>query len=262
MPELPDVAVFKRYADATALYQTITSVSVQEDRILEDLSPQTLRRRVKDGAFTGSRRHGKHLFMEVGDRGWLTLHFGMTAFLKYHKDPDAAPAHERLSFGFANGYRLAYDCRRILGRVGWTGSVEAFVREKSLGPDALDEGFDLEAFRSALSGKRGKVKSALMDQKMTAGIGNVYSDEILFHAGILPQRKIGDLSGDEVAVLFEKMKWVLGKTIDHQADPDRLPDGFLLPHRGRDGRCPACDEEFETQKVSGRTSWFCPRCQK
>ncbi|HSO07041.1 MAG TPA: DNA-formamidopyrimidine glycosylase family protein [Pelomicrobium sp.] len=260
MPELPDVEVFKRYLDSTALNQRIDAVSVEAKRLLKGVSAATLARHAKGQRFGATRRHGKYLFVELeGDGRWVVLHFGMTGFLKYYKDESEAPEHREAEFRFADGYRLVYSAPRKFGRIGLTDDPESFVEEEGLGPDALD--LDLAAFRDAIAG-RGAIKSRLMKQEALAGIGNVYGDEILFQAKIHPQAAAGKLSDDEVKRLHRKTSDVLERAIDAQADPARMPKSFLLPHREQGGRCPRCGGKVRSIKVGGRTTWFCPSCQK
>ena len=259
MPELPDVEVFKRYLDATALHKTITEVEVETAQILEGVSISKLQKSLKGRQFQSTHRHGKHLLVALDQVPWLTLHFGMTGFLKYFKDMDKEPEHDRLLISFDNGYHLAYDSQRKLGAVGLTDGVDNFIDEKELGPDALS--LDLEGFRQVIKGTRGALKSFLMNQKHLAGIGNVYSDEILFQGGLHPKGEVNDLDADTVKRLFEAMQEVLNKAIEAQADPARLPDSFIIPHRHKGGSCPRCKGEVEKISVSGRSGYFCPTCQ-
>lgn len=261
MPELPDVAVFKQYLDATALHRRIKGTSIKSRNILGNSSAQKLQRRLKGQKFQRSRRHGKYLFIKVSGEKWLALHFGMTGFLKYFKDAKEAPGHTRLLIEFSNDYQLAYDCQRKLGRVNLVRDVEKFIREKELGPDALDPNFDLPAFRQALGAAQATVKSALMNQKRLAGIGNIYSDEILFHAGLHPQSKTHGLHEKTAKRLFQSMKKVLRAAIRCRVEPDRFPSSYLLPHRNGDRCCPRCGQKLRRTKIGGRTSYYCSKHQ-
>jgi len=263
MPELPDVEVFKQYLNATALHQTIQTVALKGTDMLSGISKKKLEQRLLSKQFESSRRHGKFLFAELDDNGWLMLHFGMTGFLKYYKDPEKEPDHDRLCIGFANGYHLAYDCQRKLGEIGYTEAPDKFIHERKMGPDAMSAGLDLDAFRKILSRSRGYIKGALMNQSMIAGLGNVYTDEILFQAGIHPKTKTNTLAEDTVARLYRVMrKVVLPTVIDRRADPSQFPDDYLIPRREKDASCPKCGSELKQVKVSGRTTYLCPKCQK
>jgi len=259
MPELPDVEVFKQYLDATSLHQRIEKVRILAPEMLKGVTVERLKGALEGQVFESSRRHGKYLFVSLNSGIPLVLHFGMTGFLAYFKDMDKGPPHERLLVAFSNGYHLAYDCQRKLGEVTLAESVESFLKERRLGADALE--VDLGSFKAALSGTRASVKSALMDQKLIAGIGNIYSDEILFQAGIHPQKRASQLDESTLEGLFQAMKEVLAATIACRADPGRFPEGYLIPHRRTDRICPKCGTGIETAKVSGRTAYFCPQCQ-
>lgn len=260
MPELPDVETFKRYLTSTALHQRIDRLSQLDERILEGVSPRTLRRHLLGSELESARRHGKHLFAELSDGRWLILHFGMTGFLRYYESE--APAeleHVRMRLDFAGGYHLAYDCQRLFGYIGLTESPEATIREKDLGPDAL--AVDAGRFAERIAGKRTSLKSALMDQSTIAGIGNVYSDEIAFHARLDPRLEAAKLDRDQLAALFRATRHVLSGAIEAQADPARMPDTWLTPKRGQD-RCPRCGGQLEKLSIHNRTAYMCPSCQK
>lgn len=187
MPELPDVEVFRRYFDETARHQTMENVSADRS-ILEDASVEQLSDILTGNAFERSMRHGKHLFTGVSNGMWVAFHFGMTGFLKYYSEENQQPGHMRMRISFSNGNYLAYDSMRKLGRIRVTDNPGTFIRDSGLGPDAIAGEMTLEKFRDRLSTIRGSAKTALMNQSVIAGIGNIYSDEILFHAQIHPKR--------------------------------------------------------------------------
>lgn len=126
MPELPDVEMFKKYLDATALHKTIAQVDVKSEQILEGISVQILKNELLGKRFEMTHRHGKYLFLSFNEAKWLGFHFGMTGFLKYFKKMEKAPPHDRLLIGFSNGYYLAYDSQRKLGKVLVIPDVEEF----------------------------------------------------------------------------------------------------------------------------------------
>lgn len=262
MPELPDVAVFKEYLDATALHQTIRDVEVRSPEMVKNASPDRLRKKLVGSAFRESVRHGKFLFVRVDDRGWLVLHFGMTGFLKYAKHGESSPEHVRLLVHFGNGYHLAYDCQRKLGEMGWTGDPRTFARARNLGPDALAPAFDLERFREVLEGRRGRIKSLLMNQAALAGVGNIYADEALFQAGIHPGTPADALDTAEVERLYGALRAVLETAIACRVTPEHFPEDYLLPHREEGAACPKCSGRIARVRISGRSTYFCPEHQR
>lgn len=261
MPELPDVETFRRYLDATGLHQTIEGVTVEDSRVVAGASPEELEAYLRDRQLTGSDRHGKHLFAALDRGGWLELHFGMTGYLAYFRDPEEAPAYSHVRIRFDNGYQLAFVDRRKLGHVAPVPDLEAYLRELNLGVDALAPGLDAEGFRSLAEGRRGQVKCWLMDQETLAGLGNVYSDEVLFHAGLYPKYPLERLSPADLDYLFRALREVLAQAIEARVDPERMPADFLVPRRGKGAVCPRCGTELETLKACGRTAYWCPHCQ-
>ncbi|MGM0399733.1 MAG: DNA-formamidopyrimidine glycosylase [Chloroflexota bacterium] len=264
MPELPDVEALRQYLQATSLHQEIGDVEVRSDQVLEGTSGEVLKETLVGRSFASTRRHGKYLLVALDEDGdkFLLLHFGMTGGLAYFKDMAEEPEYDRVLFRFANGYHLAYQSMRKLGEVRLIDDVEVFVEKKGLGPDALDPAFDLAAFKEAVEGRRAMTKSVLMDQRTMAGIGNVYSDEIMFQAGVHPRTKINKLDEETLETLFDTMKEVLQKAVECQADADQFPESFIIPHRQEGGECPRCGTELERVQVASRHAYYCPRCQK
>jgi formamidopyrimidine-DNA glycosylase len=260
MPELPDVELFKRYFDATSLHQRINDVDVRKSYILKDVTARELARGLKGRRFDSSRRHGKHLFVRADGKIWLRLHFGMTGSLDYFKDDKQAPRHARVLFVFANHHRLAFDDQRQFGQIGLLKDVDEFLKKRALGPDALD--LDLGEFKKILGKRRGAVKSILLNQQLIAGIGNIYADEILFRARMHPATEISRLDDKALTKLFRATRYILEKAIAAKADVKQMPKSWLLPHRGKGGKCPRCGGKLRSAKIGGRTAWFCARCQK
>ena len=259
MPELPDVEMFKRYLDATALHQSITETEVFEKRILEDVSTGAIKSALSARQFTDTHRHGKYLFAHLDDAQWLVLHFGMTGRLKYYKVEDSRPEHIRLQVRFTNGYYLAYDCQRMFGAVTLAADRAQFIKRKKLGPDALR--LSWSEFQQAFQGRRGQLKPALMNQHILAGIGNIYSDEILFQMELHPELPVSRLSPEQLHQLYRTTQEVLQTAIDAGADPEQFPDHFIIPHRHGDGTCPRDGQPLQRIKVSGRSAYLCPKHQ-
>jgi len=250
MPELPDVERFKRLLSANALRKTIERVEVSDARILGKLSARTFASRLRGAKLVAALRHGKHLMARIDRGGWLTLHFGLTGALCFVRSRAEAPPFTRVRLDFAGGGSLAYTNKRMIGRVGLAADAADFIVQERLGPDALDPLFDFAAFRAAVREVKRDVKSVLMDQAVIAGIGNIYSDEILYQARINPAERIERLAPGELKRLFRTMRAVLGKE-----------GGLLLPQRRKGGRCPRCGAPLRAFKLGGRTSYCCRRCQ-
>jgi formamidopyrimidine-DNA glycosylase len=260
MPELPDVETFKRYLDATSLHQRITGVDVRSAYVLKDVSARELARRLKGRSFESSRRHGKHLFVRSDGDFWLRLHFGMTGSLHYFKGEEKAPKHARVVFVFERDRRLAFEDQRKFGEIGLIEDVNEYLKKRALGPDALD--ISLSQFRGILGTHRGKVKTILLNQRLIAGIGNIYADEVLFHTRVHPATEAAHLGEESVGKLFRTTRHILKKAIDAKANVDRMPKSWVLLRRGKGGKCPRCGRALKSATIGGRAAWFCAHCQK
>jgi formamidopyrimidine-DNA glycosylase len=259
MPELPEVETFKRYLDSTSLHQRITDVEVRDAYVLQDISARELVHRLRGRFFECSRRHGKHLFVRT-DELWLRLHFGMTGSLEYLKHGEVAAKTARVIFRFATNGRLAFDDLRKFGEIELIENMDEFLQIRGIGPDALETG--LSQFKTIVGNRRGAVKAILLNQRLIAGIGNLYADEILFRARMHPATQAAGLSDKDLRRLFRAVGYVLEKAIALKTDFNRLPKSWLLTHRGKRGRCPRCGRVLKSATIGGRTSWFCARCQK
>jgi formamidopyrimidine-DNA glycosylase len=260
MPELPDVETFKRYLDATSLHQRIGGVDVESAYVLKGVSARELARRLKGCRFECSRRHGKHLFVRVDGDIWLRLHFGMTGSLRYFQHNEQTPPHTRVLFIFANTHCLAFEDQRKFGEVGLLKDVDEFLKKRVIGPDALD--VNLSQFREIFEKHRGAVKAILLNQKLIAGIGNIYADEILFRARMHPATEISCLGDKALTKLFRATHYILEKAITAKADVNQTPKSWLLPHRRKDGKCPRCGRKLRSARIGGRTAWFCGNCKR
>lgn len=258
MPELPEVETFKHYLDKTSLNQIIKDIKVIDNRIL-NIDEFHLKKFLTNKKFKSSNRHGKYLLINIG-QGYLIMHFGMTGDLEYFNKKDDEPKFSKIIFHFNNDFNLAYISIRMFGRIDIAESIEEFIEKNKLGPDAFKMSF--EQFKEALLRRSGVAKNLLLNQSFVAGIGNIYSDEILFRTKIHPKTKINSLNESKVKELFTNIKEVLQVGIEKKGDLNTYPDHFLIPHRIKDDHCPVCKYEIKRIEISGRHGFFCPNCQK
>lgn len=260
MPELPDVESFRRYLNRTSLHQRIAGVSVRSAKILRGITPQRLARRLVSHDLRSTQRQGKWLFAKVDASGWLALHFGMTAFLRYTRHLQRPLPHDRLLIRFTNGAQLAFDDQRLFGRITFAGDLKTFITQQRLGPDALT--IDWREFQERLANKRQAIKSVLMDQTVLAGIGNLYADEILFQSRIHPLARTDALPEQRLRAVYITMRQILKEALKRQANPTRFPRTWLFGNRMKKGRCPRCGGPLTRLRSAQRSAYFCPRCQR
>jgi formamidopyrimidine-DNA glycosylase len=262
MPELPDVESFRKYFLSTAMNKKIKNVNIMSTKILGSISSRSLQKYLKGSKFISNKRHGKNLFAGMNNNKWLLLHFGMTGFLKYYKNEDEKPDYTRLLINFENGYHLAFDNVRKLGKIDVINDIDEYIEKKKLGPDPLEDNLSFEDFYDILKDRKGSIKSTLMNQKVIAGIGNIYSDEILFQSGIHPASSVNGLNENNLKNIYKKMVSVLGKAVAVNADADKFPRTYLLPHREGGNSCPKCSGKIVKKMIGGRSSYLCNKHQK
>jgi formamidopyrimidine-DNA glycosylase len=258
MPELPEVEIYKRYLDKTSLKQVIKEVRIIDDRVL-NIDESFLIKSLKNKQFESSTRHGKYLLVYLNPK-YLVLHFGMTGELEYYSKKQDEPNYSKVIFQFDNGFNLAYISRRMFGKLDIVDSIHDFVAKKKLGPDAFK--MSLEEFKEATARRTAILKNALLNQSFIAGIGNIYSDEILFRTKLHPKTKIDSLNENKLKELYDNIKGVLKFGIKKQGDLSSYPTNFLIPHRKKHEQCPICNNEIKRLEISGRHGFYCPSCQK
>lgn len=258
MPELPDVEHFRRFLSEHASGRTIQRVVVTDPGILRGVEAEPLHRELVGHRFQDPDRLGKWLI------AWTTgpaviIHFGMTGDLIWAKGSNGRHAHDRVVFVTDRG-ELRYRNMRKLGGL-WLahGPDEVAAVLGPLGPDALE--VKRRQFLQLLDRRRGRVKAALMDQKLVAGLGNILVDEILWQSRVHPAAPVNGLSETQRDQLFTRMRSVVRRAVEKYDDIDRN-QRWLSHVRGRPGaRCPRRHEVLARTVIAGRTTYYCPRCQ-
>jgi len=262
MPELPDVETFRKYFNKTSLNREIKKAVAVKSRVIKGISAGALQSRLTGDSFTSSDRHGKYLIASTSKNKFLIMHFGMTGSLQNFNNSGEPMKHVHLLLEFDNGCRLAYRDPRKFGAIYFEDNVEDFLKRKKLGPDPLKNNYNFSGFKKAADGKKENLKAFLMDQSIIAGIGNVYSDEILFQLGIHPEKQINKLSKLKLKELFISMKKVLKESIKYESSGGKFPDDYLLNYRKNDSECPQCGGKIKMKTIAGRSSYFCINHQK
>lgn len=259
MPELPDVEHYRKEFDAQALNQPLKQIQVESESLLSGITVDELSQALNHRRFESSERYGKWLLILLDSKKLLVMHFGMTGKLVCFDSSQSAPRYTRLIIHFDSGNSLAYVSPRKLGRIQIADSRETFIESKQLGPDALS--VSEARFLQMAAGQRAGVKAWLMNQHVLAGVGNVYSDEILFQARLHPNCSLTALDQAGLRKLYKAMHSVLTTAVKRDADPNNMPSSFLLPQRKNNGHCPECGSTVEKIHAAGRGAWYCPRCQ-
>ncbi len=252
MPELPDVEIYRKTIEKKAINHILEDYSIEVKRIMNVSSLNDL----KQKKMISTKRWGKYCFVKFDSNNWMVMHFGMTGNISYFEDEK--PKFSALLLFFNDNVNISYISKRKLGKIDVCESPESYAKSNDLGPDALS--IPKNKFIDFFNNKRGYIKSTLMDQSFISGIGNVYSDEILYHARIHPKKNIKDLDNKTLEKLYDAMCHVLKTAINSEADPSKFPGDFITPQREKGGKCP-CDGGIQKIKVSGRSGYYCPSCQ-
>ncbi|MFE9624010.1 Fpg/Nei family DNA glycosylase [Streptomyces sp. NPDC006527] len=258
MPELPDVEGFRKVLESCAKGRVIRRVDVRDTGVLHGVTTRRLRDALEGRRFTRPERHGKWLLARTGGPT-LLLHFGMTGRLVCGRPDDPVEAHDRVLFTVARDRQLRYrDQRKLQGL--WLADDESEVARLlgRQGPDAL--AVNREEFEAVLSARRGSVKTALIDQSVLAGLGNLLADEILWRAGLRPTSRASDLTEADRRRLYTHMRRTLRSAVTAGCVPPR--DSWLTGHRDDPAPvCPRCGDPLRRSRTAGRATVWCPRCQ-
>ncbi len=282
MPELPEVETIARALSPGLVGRVVAGLDVPDPKVLAGPRTRAAFARVVLGrAVTAVTRRAKLLLVHLGPHpeapsgpgAVIAFHLKMTG--RFHiAGPDAAPPDRaRLLLRLDDGQALVFSDLRRFGTARAFASPEALAAwdfYATLGPEPWD--MTPQAFAEALGRRGARIKAALLDQTLLAGVGNIYADESLFAAAVHPETPCRDLSLAKRAALLCAIQAVLdraiaagGSTIRDYRTPDGVEGGFQNEFTvyGRAGQaCPACGQALASLKVAGRTSTFCPRCQK
>lgn len=277
MPELPELEAFTHYVTIHCLHKPILGVSISDVRVLKGASSALFKKTLVGDAFASAERKGKFLIIHLqkSDK-LLVMHFGLTGFLTYTKNAKEKVRFSTVAFEFKDHSVLHWNSVRKFERIWLVDSLADIKELKTLGPDPLK--ITAKAFSELLEKNRSKnIKALLMDQRCIAGIGNEYSDEILFQAGIDPHHTVKDLTPAQCKTLYKKMKSVLTyfkkvrlqhlATLEHgyfsKDDRAEFKASTLQAHRHVDMICPRNkNHTLKTASIAGRTSYYCPEDQK
>jgi len=289
MPELPEVETTVLDLRKKVLNRTFIDVWTDFRNLVK--RPKKFRefkREIKGKKIKNVRRRGKNILFDLSGSKTLLIHQKLTGHLllgywtlnnNYWEPNPPGPLGEKINtyihllFTLDNGQRLALSDLRKFAKVELWDSEKLRESEelKSLGPEPLEKDFTFEKFKAVLP-KKGKIKQVLMNQAVIAGIGNIYSDEILWRAKIHPSKDTSELSEEESKKIYQAMKKILPKAIElggeSISDFRRISgekgrfDLLRKVYRREGEKCSRCGAIIKRIKIAGRSAHFCPKCQE
>jgi formamidopyrimidine-DNA glycosylase len=273
VPELPEVETVRASLEPAVVGRRFDRVQIVDPRVTRPLDPDEVAAELHGEVVQALERRGKYLVFRFRSGRVLLIHLRMTGSLRHHRngrfenDP-----YRRAVVRLDDGSDVTYRDVRRFGT--WLllepGDDVPYLQER-VGEEPLGEEFTIKSLAKRLEGRRAPVKAALLDQRVAAGMGNIYADEAVWRARIHPLRPAGTLTPDEIRRLHRGIKDALragiasqGTTLRDYRAPNGAPGSMQEKLRvyGRDGKpCPRCGTAIAKTRVAGRGTWYCPHCQ-
>jgi formamidopyrimidine-DNA glycosylase len=283
MPELPEVETVRRGLVLAMEGKRILRADVRR-RDLRWPLPERMAERLTGARVERLRRRSKYILADLDTGETLIMHLGMSGRMlvsgltlgQFHFDHPAPEKHDHVILDMEGGARVTFNDARRFGMMDLvaTEAAEAHPLLAGLGPEPLGNEFSEAYLVARLKGRNTPIKAALLDQKVVAGLGNIYVCEALYRAGIDPRRKVGRISAERIAALVPVIREVLGEAIEaggsslkdyRQADGELgyFQHSFKVYDReGAPCVTPGCPGVIRRIVQSGRSTFFCPVCQR
>lgn len=274
MPELPEVETVRTSLEPLVVGRRLLAVRLGTfPGVVGEDGPELFAAKAVGHQVMAARRRGKYLLLDLDDGTALMVHLRMTGQLVVL--PVGAPPlrFEHLALVLDDGHELRFADQRKFGRVVHVDDDGSGHLQTRLGIEPLAPAFTAARLGQLLARRPGKVKSVLLDQRLIAGLGNIYVDEALWRARIHPERAANSLDPDELARLHRAIRTVLREALtrrgtsyasflDATGNEGENQSNLKVYGRHRDGRCPRCGGEIARIVVGGRGTHFCPHCQQ
>jgi len=283
MPELPEVETVKAGIAPVMQGRVIANAQVNRPDLRWPF-PENMAARLAGQRVLGLRRRSKYILVDLESGETLLIHLGMSGRMlisghmvgDFHHAHPAPAKHDHVVFEMDNGVRITFNDARRFGAMDLmdTAAQDDHWLIRDLGPEPLGNAFNESYLIERLSGRNMPIKSALLDQRIVSGLGNIYVCEVLFRAGINPKRKAGQISAKRVATLVPLIRTVLTEAIaagGSSLRDYRQSDGELgyfqhvfqvYDREGQNCVTHGCDSVINRIVQSGRSSFFCPQCQR
>lgn len=275
MPELPEVETYVRDLEPALRGRTVTTAQVYWLRTIAAPAVTTFVEQIRGQRFAHFDRRGKYMLLGFESGAYLIVHLRMTGHLYVQPGDHPVDKHTHVVLGLDDGRALHYQDARKFGRL-WLVADPAELLDK-LGPEPLSSAFSVDELTARLAGRNASIKALLLDQRIVAGVGNIYADEALFRAGIHPARPGGSLQPHEIARLQAAVVAILTNAIAHHGSslgassvqnyqrPNGEQGEFQAEHQvyQRTGQpCARCGTPIERLVITQRSSHFCRECQQ
>jgi formamidopyrimidine-DNA glycosylase len=277
VPELPEVESLRQMLVRSLVGRTLNRTTIKESRLRRSVASD-LASAVEGHTIERIGRRAKYLLIELSGETVMLVHLGMSGSLTHRRHGfdlnPFDPRHDHVQFLLDDGSTLVYNDPRRFGllKIAARSDLNELSELKNLGPEPLSRDFEASYFWKATRRRTAAIKNLLMDQRVVAGIGNIYASEILFRAGVRPTRRAGKVTRLEADRIVNITKDVLreaigsrGTTFRSYRDSRGEPGKFarLLRVYDREGKpCLNCGSTIRSIVLGQRSSFYCPKCQK
>ncbi len=276
MPELPEVELVATSLNLLVKGLKIASASLIRQRLAPDVTPEDFSLQLSNAAINFVHRRGKHILFDLDNSKTLITHLRMSGRFSLLRPDIDDPKFTHAVFRFEGDDRLTFDDQRHFGlmKIVKTCDLHTAKEIAKLAPEPFSDDFTIKYFRDKLSTSKRSLKEFLLDQTKVCGLGNIYASEAMFAARIAPQTPANELSAVKARRLFESVRVVLVEAIEHGrrsvVDPENLEGGYFSGEGTPGWRvydrekqpCVNCNSPIVRLKQGGRSTYFCPRCQK
>jgi formamidopyrimidine-DNA glycosylase len=273
MPELPEVETVRRTLEDPLVGRVVRGLRLGVFAgVIGEVRPEEMAARLVGRRFVAIRRRAKYLLLDLDDGTGVVVHLRMTGRVAVVPADSPPLRFEHLAIALDDGNELRYADQRKFGRVLHVGRDDLRRLEQRFGPEPLGRAFTAQRLAAALARRPGKLKSVLLDQELLAGLGNIYVDEALFRARLHPERPANGLTPPETRRLHRAIRAVLKDGVERRgttfssfqdAAGREGENQHHLRVYGRQGLpCLRCAYPLAKVTVGGRTTSYCPRCQK
>jgi len=276
MPELPEVELVARALDRLLRGRRIARAKLLRAGLAPESPPRSFARQLRGARVEGVGRRGKHVLLALDNGRVLLTHLRMTGRFLLLSDAGPLPKHTHALFDLDDGRRLAFTDQRHFGlmKLARTSELGNLRELRGLAPEPFSDDFTTDYLAGVLARTRRALKSVLLDQTKVTGLGNIYASEVLFLARANPFAVASELPRRRVPRLHRAILDVLGEAIEHGStlnvdpadiDASYFGGGYRGRWRvyGREGEpCPDCGASVRRLTHAGRSTYFCPRCQR
>ncbi len=276
MPELPEVELVARSLNALVKNKKIIIAELLRERLAPENPPEEFSERLKNAAINFIHRRGKHILFDLDNGNTLITHLRMSGRFQLLPVERDLPKFTHAIFYFEDETRLIFSDQRHFGlmKIVETEKLNEAKEIKKLAPEPFSDEFNTNYFRAVLKTSKKSLKEFLLDQTKVLGLGNIYAAEAMFLAKVNPQIPANEVSARKASVLLEKIREVLAESIAQgstlNVDPENIDGSYYgggyenhwRVYDREDEPCVNCGKLIVRLKQAGRSTYFCPRCQR